>query len=621
IELNGIELNSTQAAEFKLSLSYLTECALNDDQCITAYDLDGSPLHYCGSEGLDPGWANGLPDPTRSDEVAECVLNRADEDGHTVVHTPVKLESFKLVLRYLVECALDSNESVTIYNEYGLPLQLHGSLGLAPEWRSAAPTESGERLVSACLAARSNSLGQPVQLSLRGGSIVTQQTERELYDHHEGAFFADLFTDEPYINTCIVSGGGLSGRVCTEGDDCGFTDMGRCDDICTSYDPSEGIYNNCQGDDKVINTFLSLGRRIGFGARHSCLKKDDGTLWCWGRNGSGEVGIGSVSFKEETPIEIDALGDDVVEVSSGYAHTCARKRNGALWCWGNNVRGQLGDGTTHKRTLPIHLEALSDDVAQVGLGRRHSCAVKTDGSLWCWGDNSQGQLGDGTRHKRKEPTQVSGLDSGIATVSTGTRASSTCAVDNYGRVSCWGNNGRGQLGDGSTKDRLVPTPVAADANGHAFDHVTDLCSGVGHTCARKSDGTVWCWGDNRRGQLGNGSVYGISRRPTPVVLSADVQAHGLSCGDRHTCAVTADGSLQCWGDNSSGQLGDGTFHDRLAPVPVTTLGGSVERVTAAARHTCAVRTDNSLWCWGKDRHDVLFPGNKSNMPVEIDLFD
>ena len=598
----------------------MSGCALDIDQCITAYDLDNTPLTYCGGEGLDPDWATNPPDLTKSGEVATCIMDWANAEQQNVDFYPVKREAFKKVLRYLVECALDSSQSVTVYDENDQALDFQGALGLAPGWREGPLPPRGQRLVSACLAARSNANGQPVHVSLRGGNIQTTANERDLFDHHEGGFWADLFVPEPYINTCAVKGGGLSGRICTESGECGFTERGDCSSLCNNYDPSNGTYSDCEGDNTVINTYLNLGQHIEYGARHSCHRASDGTVLCWGRNRSGELGIGSYSRKELEPVEVTELGDGVAEVVSGRAHTCARKREGTLWCWGKNSHGQLGDGTKHKSALPIRIDALGADVATIGMGKNHGCAQKTDGTLWCWGDNSHGQLGDGTNKTRLQPVQVAALESSVAEVSSGTNARTTCAVDNTGHAWCWGKNSRGQLGDGSRSHRRSPVAVATDHDGNQFDQVTDICVGKAHTCARKSDGSVWCWGDDSRGQLGDGPRRVSKTRPVKVALNGDAALHGLSCGFKHTCAITTTGRLQCWGRNRTGELGDGTFISRSVPVEVNTLGPTVKRVTVADRHSCATQNDGTQWCWGRDKLDVLFPGRVSNVPVKLDFF-
>src|SRR5690606_1808830 len=139
------------------------------------------------------------------------------------------------------------------------------------------------------------------------------------------------------------------------------------------------------GAAEVLNTFLNLGTQVSFGFRHSCFIRDDGSPWCWGRNDAGQLGIGAVSSRESTPVRVSALGRGVAELGGGDGFTCARKRDGSSWCWGRNDVGQLGNGTTEGSTTPVHVVSLGHDVAALGVAHRHGCALRTDGSLWCWG--------------------------------------------------------------------------------------------------------------------------------------------------------------------------------------------------------------------------------------------
>ena len=227
-------------------------------------------------------------------------------------------------------------------------------------------------------------------------------------------------------------------------------------------------------------------------------------------------------------------------------------------------------------------------------GGSHTCAVTSGGRVKCWGWNGYGQLGDGTTDSRTTPMDVSGLASGVIGVAAGRYH--TCAVTAGGGVKCWGSNGRGQLGDGTTTDRLTPVDVSGLGSG-----VSALAAGAEHTCAVTAGGGVKCWGYNGYGQLGDGTTIG---RATPV----DVNGLGsgvsvVAAGRYHTCVMTA-GGVKCWGGNSNGQLGDGTTQSRTTPVDVSGLGSGVTAVAGGESHTCAVMDavhGGGVKCWGYNR--------------------
>jgi len=274
-------------------------------------------------------------------------------------------------------------------------------------------------------------------------------------------------------------------------------------------------------------------------------------------------------------------------------YTCAIKMDGSLWCWGDNDYGQVGDGTNTNKNTPVRV--MSSGVAHVALGDDHTCAIKTDGSLWCWGYNGYGQLGDGTNSSKNIPVQI--MSSGVSSVASGVWH--TCAIKRDGSLWCWGWNQYGQLGDGTNIDKNTPIQIMPSG-------VVAVASGDNHTCAIKQDSSLWCWGWNDYGQIGNGTYTG---RNTPVqVISSGVSYVAL--GDYHTCAVKTDGSLWCWGRNDYGQLGDGTWTNKNTPVRIMSSG--VSSVALGHDHTCAIKTDGSLWCWGRNDYGQLGDGTYTN---------
>ena len=215
----------------------------------------------------------------------------------------------------------------------------------------------------------------------------------------------------------------------------------------------------------------------------------------------------------------------------------------------------------------------------IAAGNDHACALTTDGGVKCWGKNGWGQLGDGTTTQRLTPTPVSGLSSGVAEITAG--STQTCAIITGGAVKCWGGNANGQLGDGTTTQRLTPTAVIGLASG-----VTAIAAGANHTCALTTGGGVLCWGYNGTFQLGDGTW---TPRLTPTAVSGLLSdGAGITAGDQHTCALTTDGEIKCWGDNGRGQLGDGTSMQRPTPTSVYGFGVSVNVTAIDPTHGSAL---------------------------------
>ena len=284
-----------------------------------------------------------------------------------------------------------------------------------------------------------------------------------------------------------------------------------------------------------------------------------------------------------------AWADGARQVIGGADHSCALTTTGAVVCWGANFYGQLGNGTTTDSLTPTPVTGLSSGVTAIAAGQYHTCAVTAGGGVVCWGYNEHGELGNGTTADSLTPTPVSGLGSGVAAVAGG--GYHTCALTTGGAASCWGANWDGQLGDGTTTDSV--TPVAVSGLG---SNVQAIEAGGYFTCAVTSNGAALCWGYNGWGQLGNGTIA-ASLTPAPVSgLTSSVTA--IATGWDHACTVTTSGAALCWGSNWYGTLGDGTLEDRLTPTAVSGLAAGVAKVTAGTYHTCALTTDGAVLCWG-----------------------
>lgn len=298
-------------------------------------------------------------------------------------------------------------------------------------------------------------------------------------------------------------------------------------------------------------------------------------------------------------------------VSAGISHTCALRDTGSARCWGYNASGQLGNGTRIHSALPVDVLDLASSAAAIAAGGNHSCVLLVTGCIQCWGFNGVGQLGDGTSRSRTTPVDVSGLPSGVLAIDAGDIH--TCALLVTGGVKCWGNNASGQLGDGTNLTRTSPVDVIGLTSG-----VTAIAADRYHTCALLDTGVVECWGSNVYGQLGDGTTDGSN---VPVMVSGlSSVSSAIVAGGRHSCAILDTGEMMCWGGNHAGPLGDGSTTDRVTPGNVSGLGSGVSVITAGYAHTCAVLDTGTIRCWGTNYYGTLGDGTTDNrlLPVSIE---
>ncbi|HVH68840.1 MAG TPA: hypothetical protein VM716_13305 [Gemmatimonadales bacterium] len=339
------------------------------------------------------------------------------------------------------------------------------------------------------------------------------------------------------------------------------------------------------------------------GGAHSCSVTTSGAAYCWGSSSWGEAGDGSQSrpnYRTSPALVVGGL--DFAMVSVGGAHTCGVTTSGAGYCWGFGYWGQRGDGGLgQSRAMPTPV-AGALVFASISAGGNHTCGVTTRKRVYCWGQNIFGQLGDGQINTRSfSATPVRALASShFAMISSGT--AHTCGVTVSGRASCWGANASGQLGDGTTSDRSVPAPVVAGVR------FTTLSAGGSHTCGLTTSGTAYCWGDNSYGQLGDGTP---TQRLRPVSVAGGLTFTTIRAGDRHTCAVTASGAAYCWGYNADGRLGDGTTTQQLTPVLVA--GGlGFTAIRAGTSYTCGIVSGGGgAYCWGDNATGQLGTGTQT----------
>lgn len=333
-------------------------------------------------------------------------------------------------------------------------------------------------------------------------------------------------------------------------------------------------------------------RRVAAGGEHSCEIRGDRTLWCWGRNTYGQLGLDRTGPGTAIPEQVGG-STAWATVSAGGASTCATRTDASLWCWGVNHRGQLGDGTRDVRLEPTRVAGRQ--WKQVSTGWFHTCATRADSTLWCWGDDSAGQLGVPGDQDRTTPTRVPGADWKRVSVN----GWSTCAVKGDGSLWCWGRNLFGQLGVGDNRDRAEPTRVGTGAT----------WSGVSvswtHACARTGAGAVSCWGRGDQGQLGTGALAGST---SPVAVAGGHVAKRVAVGEGSSCLIDDAQRRWCWGSDVYGQLGDGSAPGGSSPVPVVGPGTWTD-LSLGWLHGCARTSEGQRACVGNDeRGQTAVPG-------------
>jgi alpha-tubulin suppressor-like RCC1 family protein len=356
----------------------------------------------------------------------------------------------------------------------------------------------------------------------------------------------------------------------------------------------------------------TTGTSFSVGDYHACFIKADSTLWCWGGNSNGELGNGTTA-SSSTPVQVPGL-TNVAQVSAGDFATCVLKTDGTVWCWGLNNKGQTGDGTLIERHTPVQVSGLTG-VTSITHGSGHPCAIKNDNTVWCWGMGGEwgvfGALGNGTNNNSSVPVQVSGFNNALQIFPGYLH---TCAVKTDGTVWCWGGNNShyggihqtGQLGNNSAADSNVPVQVPGLTN------VTQIYSGDFHSCALKNNGTVWCWGANdelgMQGMIGDGTAVAFRPSPVQVVGLTNVSKLGSGTGDFATCALKSDSTVWCWGSNISPwtSIGTGQLGDG------TTISRNIPVQVTGFTGAVSVSTGEVSTCAGKNDGTVWCWGSNDS---------
>jgi alpha-tubulin suppressor-like RCC1 family protein len=348
---------------------------------------------------------------------------------------------------------------------------------------------------------------------------------------------------------------------------------------------------------------------VAAGNSHTCALTTVGSVKCWGDNNYGDVGDGS-AMQRYIPTDVTGLSSGVTAITAGYYYSCALTSAGKVKCWGQNTFGELGIGTMGPGTessTPVDVVALTGMKGlAAGPDGDHTCAITQGGSLKCWGFNGAGQLGDGTTMNQPSPVDCGTLTSGVTAVSTA--SAHTCALKMGGDLFCWGSNFSGQLGDGSTMNAPMPEMI--------LSQTTTMTAFAENTCSVANSGQVSCWGANDQGQLGIGSM---TPKHAPNNIFDLTSFSAVAGGQSHVCALTVGGGVKCWGDDGYGQLGDGGNTSQTQTVNVVGLSTGVVGIAAGGFHTCAIMATGGVKCWGDNQIGELGDGttNSSSVPVDV----
>jgi alpha-tubulin suppressor-like RCC1 family protein len=358
--------------------------------------------------------------------------------------------------------------------------------------------------------------------------------------------------------------------------------------------------------------------QVSGGAAHSCALTQAGKAYCWGSDGEGRLGNGSHPYWSQAvplPVEMPA-GVSFTHISAGNAHTCALGSDSRAYCWGSDAQGQLGNGTTltsgQISPVPVEMPA-GVGFTSISARHHHTCALGSDSRAYCWGWDGFGQLGNGPTltDNQPSPSPVQ-MPAEVSFTSIEAAAVHTCALGSDSRAYCWGSDTNGQLGNGTALgSQPFPSPVEMPPEVSFFS----IAPGAEHTCALGSDSRAYCWGSDSYGKLGDGTtLIGIRRSPSPVEMPAGVSFTGISAALHHTCAVGSDGPAYCWGQDDYGRLGNGTTlaADQHSPSQVEMPAGmSFTGIAASFYHTCAVGP-GPAYCWGSNESRQVGDGTATN---------
>ncbi len=600
-------------------------CALRDDSTVWCWGANGFGQLGDGTTTDSPGPVEvaGLPDPDEHPALAltagnghACVL--VDDIGEPALCWGAN------TFGQLGHKTVDANPDPEITEMVPSPTPLVVQI-------DADPTPNGE-LLEPLINVRSMSAGQFHTCSLIGGGAA-----RCWGQNGRGALGTDpnASDDELTDSSSAVVVGGLSGAsAVTAGGfhSCAIVGTGMA---CWGYN----FYGQLGGYEPESTVPVQVTAATGMGSvttgfGFACavrIPELPGPPACWGRNNHGQLGAGL--NMSSTTIRVNVAGLSGVDaIDAGSEHACALPAGTqSPVCWGRGADGRLGNGSSTSSNVPVPVSGLTN-AASVAAGLAHTCARRSDEKVSCWGFNASGQLGNNTTTSSSTPVTVlrdpdpddpdNPLEdlAGIEAVIVGVQHS--CALASDTTVWCWGLNSAGQLGDGTNVNRRTAVQVQTDDDPDVnvpLTGVNVVVAGFLHTCAILSTGSMRCWGNNSSGQLGDDTTEHRSLPVAVAGIDAELRAEVAAAGDGHTCARLSDGSVACWGLNSSGQLGVGDHDDRHVPTTVVGLGPTdddvpefllplVKSISAGATNTCAVQIDTTVYCWGSNPVGILGDG-------------
>ncbi|MEU8664015.1 RCC1 domain-containing protein [Actinoplanes philippinensis] len=352
---------------------------------------------------------------------------------------------------------------------------------------------------------------------------------------------------------------------------------------------------------------------IDAGRTHACALDDDGRAYCWGSGDSGELGNGDTTDRSiPVLVRAPAAGVSFTRITGGDAHTCGLGSDAGAYCWGTNSYHQLGNGDALDRSTPVAVNAPAGvEFTQIAAGGAHTCGLSSEGRAYCWGSSSLGEMGSGDGAGIRSMPAAVHAPAGVTFTQVTAGSSFSCALASNLTAYCWGVGLSGQLGNGA--NRIQPTPVPVHApEGAGF---TQLTAGRDHVCGLGSDTLAYCWGSGGFGRLGDGDTTDRSA-PVPVRAPEGVSFIQLTAGGDHTCGLGSDTLAYCWGTGSLGQLGNGAAVDSPAPVAVHAPAGVVlTQLSAGSGYTCGVGSDARAYCWGANEEHQLGDGGTESRLV------